>query len=174
MKEKSLLKRRIIAIVFFIFALYLTELSPFSMHAIAHTNEGYGVLDMKKYNSDVFINMMTASSNMGLYWKYYVFDFIFTAAFLNFMIQMVTGFKGQIINKVKIISYVLAVIRGLFDSVENCIMLNQIYSFPDVNSNLINACNTITRLKFHFMRGWIICFVAIIIIHIVQRNIKTK
>ena len=57
--------------------------------------------------------------------------------------------------------------------VENSIMLNQIYSFPDVNHGLINMCNTITRLKFHFMRGWFVCLILMIVlrrVHIDKRN----
>lgn len=164
MDDKKLLRKRIIAIALFIAALCFTELSPFSRHAVSLTNGGYGVLDMTKYSSDVFVQMMNASKNMGIYWKYYVFDFVFTAAFLNFMIQMVSGFKGTVINRVKIISYVIAVIRALLDMTENGIMLNQIYSFPDVNHGLINICNTITRLKFHFMRGWFLCFLIMIVL----------
>ena len=46
MKDKKLVRKRIISIVLFIVALCLTELSPFSRHAVSLTNEGYGVLDM--------------------------------------------------------------------------------------------------------------------------------
>lgn len=49
-------------------------------------------------------------------------------------------------------------------------MLNQIYSFPDVNLELIDVCNTITRLKFHFMRAWILCFVVMIVVRIVNKK----
>ncbi len=121
-------------------------------------------MDMTKYNDDVFVKMMNASKDMGIYWKYYIFDFVFTAAFLNYMIRMVSGFKGHVINRIKILSYVIAVIRGILDMVENSIMLNQIYSFPDVNYGLINMCNIITRLKFHFMRGWFVCLILMIVL----------
>ncbi len=107
---------------------------------------------------------------MGIYWKYYVFDFFFTAAFLNYMIQMVSGFKGPVINRIKILSYVIAVIRGILDMVENSIMLNQIYSFPDVNYDLINMCNIITRLTFHFMRGWFACLILMIVLGRVSKT----
>ena len=86
------------------------------------------------------------STDMGIYLKYYICDILFTAAFLNFMIQMVSGFKGSVFKRIKNVSYVFAVIRGLFDMTENCMMLNQIYSFPDVNLELIDICNIITRL----------------------------
>lgn len=89
---------------------------------------------------------------------------------MNFMIQMVSGFKGSVFKRIKNVSYVFAVIRGLFDMTENCMMLNQIYSFPDVNLELIDICNIITRLKFHFMRAWISCFVLMIIVRIVNKK----
>ena len=161
MDNKKSVRKRIIAIVLFVVALCF---SLIEIHAVALTNGGYGVLDMTKYNSDVFVKMMNASKDMGMYWKYYIFDFIFTAAFLNYMIQMVSGFKGPVINRIKILSYVIAVIRGILDMMENSIMLNQIYSFPDVNYNLINMCNIITRLKFHFMRGWFACLILMIVL----------
>lgn len=161
MDKKKSVRKRIIAIVLFVAALCF---SLMEIHEVALTNGGYGVLDMIKYNADVFVKMMNASKDVGIYRKYYIFDFIFTAAFLNFMIQMANGFKGPVINRIKIISYVIAVIRGILDMVENSIMLNQIYSFPDVNYGLINMCNTITRLKFHFMRGWFVCLFLMLIL----------
>ena len=42
-----MIRRRIISIVLFAFALYLTEFSPFSGRAVALINGGYGTFDMK-------------------------------------------------------------------------------------------------------------------------------
>lgn len=170
MEKKVLIRRRVISIVLFAFGLYLTLLSPFSERAVALVNGGYGTFDLKKYNADVFVSVMKATTNVSVYWKYYVCDFIFTLVFLNYMIQMVGGFRGAFIDKVKVFSYVLAVIRGLLDSSENIILLNQIYSYPAINRMLIDACNIITRIKFHFMRGWIACFVLMIIVKIVSNR----
>lgn len=165
-----MIRRRIISIVLFVFALYLTEFSPFSGRAVALINGGYGTFDMKKYDADVFAEVMNVTSSINIYWKYYICDFLFTAAFLNFMIQMVSGFNGNFINKVKLLSYVLAVIRGMFDISENIILLNQIYSFPKMNRMLIDTCNVITRIKFHFMRGWFACFALMLILQIVSNR----
>lgn len=173
MEDKKMVRRRIISIVLFVFALYLTEFSPFSGRAVALINGGYGTFDMKKYDADVFVSVMNVTSNVSMYWKYYICDFIFTAAFLNFMVQMVNGFQGEFINKVKVLSYVLAVIRGILDISENMILLKQIYLFPEINRMLIDTCNMITRIKFHFMRGWIACFVLMLIVQIIS-NKKEK
>ncbi len=173
MEKKKMIRRRIISIVLFTFALYLTEFSPFSGRAVALFNGGYGTFDMKKYDADVFVSVMNATSNVSIYWKYYICDFIFTAAFLNFMIQMVRGFKGELINKVKVLSYFLAVIRGMLDATENIILLNQIYSYPEINRMLIDVCNIFTKIKFHLMRGWIVCFVIMLIFQILS-NKKAK
>lgn len=173
MENKKMIRRRIISIVLFAFALYLTEFSPFSGRAVALINGGYGTFDMKKYDAVVFVSVMNATSNASIYWKYYICDFIFTVAFLNFMIQMVWGFKGELINKVKVLSYFLAVIRGMLDVTENIILLNQIYSYPEINRMLIDACNIFTRIKFHLMRGWIVCFVIMLIFQILS-NRKAK
>ncbi len=170
MKDKRSVRRIIISIVLFVIALCATELSPLSRHAISRTNDGYGVLDMTKYDSSDFIKMMESSKDIGVYWKYYVLDFIFTAAFLNFMIQMVSGFKGPVINRIKIASYIFAVIRGLSDIIENSIMLNQIYAFPNVDHSLINNCNMITQLKFLCLRGWVLCFCVMIILMQVNKR----
>ena len=64
----------------------------------------------------------------------------------------------------------IAVIRGILDMMENSIMLNQIYSFPDVNYDLINMCNIITGLKFHFMRGWFVCLILMIVLGRVSKT----
>lgn len=171
MNNKKTVRRIVIAIVLFIVALCV---SLIEIHVVSLTNGGYGVLDMTNYNAEVFVKMMNASEDISLYWKYYIFDFLFTVAFLNYMIQMARRFEGPVINRIKIISYVIAVIRGILDMVENSIMLNQIYSFPDVNYGLINMCNTITRLKFHFMRGWFVCFLLMIVLGIVRKRAGRK
>ena len=44
---KKLIKRRIVSVILFVFALYLTEFSPFSGRAVALFNGGYGTFDMK-------------------------------------------------------------------------------------------------------------------------------
>ena len=170
MEDKKMIRRRIVSIVLFVFGLYLTLLSPFSGRAVALVNGGYGTFDLKKYDADVFVNVMNATSDVSIYWKYYICDFIFTATFLNFMIQMVRGFKGEFINKIKVLSYVLAVIRGMLDTIENIILLNQIYSYPNINRMLIDTCNTITRIKFHFMRGWMVCFILMILVQIISNR----
>ena len=172
MEDKKMIRRRIISTALFVFALYLTLLSPFSERAVAAINGGYGTFDLKKYDPDTFVNIMNATSNVKIYRKYYICDFIFAAAFLNYMIQMVSGFKGVFINKVKVISYVLAIIRGMLDISENIILLNQIYSYPEINRMLIDACNIITRIKFHFMRGWIVCFALILMFHIMSKKAR--
>lgn len=59
--------RRITAIVLFVVALGFTELSPFSRNAVALTNGGYGIFDMKKYSPEIFVQVMNASENMGIY-----------------------------------------------------------------------------------------------------------
>lgn len=164
--EKTV-RRRIIAFVLFIAALCV---SLIEIYVVSLTNGGYGVLDMTKYSADIFVKVMNDSKDMDIYWKYYIFDYLFTAAFLNWMIQMARGFKGPVISRIKIISYVIAAIRGILDMVENSIMLNQIYSFPDVNYALINICNTITRIKFHFMRGWFACLLLMIALGRVRKK----
>ena len=81
--DKKMLRRRIISSALFAFGLYLTLLSPFSERAVAAFNGGYGVFDLKKYNADVIVSVMSATTNMGTYWKYYICDFIFLLSFLK-------------------------------------------------------------------------------------------
>lgn len=59
-------RAKIISIVLFAFGLYLTLLSPFSGGAVAAINGGYGTFDLKKYDADVFLNVMKATSNVSL------------------------------------------------------------------------------------------------------------
>ncbi len=54
MDNKKSVRKRIISIVLFVAALCF---SLIEIHAVALTNGGYGVLDMTKYNSDVFVKM---------------------------------------------------------------------------------------------------------------------
>lgn len=171
MKKDITRARIIIAVALFLGGLFLTELSPFSSRAVALVNGGYGTFDMKVYDAATFEKVMGSTKDFSIYWKYYICDFIFTAVFLNFMIQTVHGFHGKYIDQIKIVSYVFAAVRATLDITENIILLCLIYGFPEANSKIADVCNMITRVKFHFMRGWIVCFVAMIIISIVTRKL---
>ncbi len=54
MDNKKIVRRKIIAFALFIAALCL---SLWEIHEVSLTNGGYGVLDMTKYNADVFARM---------------------------------------------------------------------------------------------------------------------
>jgi len=95
---------------------------------VALINGGYGTFDMKKYDANIFESVMQATTDFGIYWKYYICYFVFSAAFFNFMFQLVNGFEGKWNGRIKIVSYVIAGIRGVLDMVENIILLNQIYN----------------------------------------------
>ena len=82
-----------VAVVLFIAALFLTEYSPFSSRAVALCNGGYGTFDMKVYNSGIYQSVMHSTTDFGVYLKYYLCDFLFIAAFLNFMIQHTRGLQ---------------------------------------------------------------------------------
>lgn len=163
-------RRRIIAIILFIVAMCFTELSPFSSRAVEMINGGYGTFDMKSYDPETFVQVMEATTNMAQYWKYYIFDFLFTAAFLNFMVQFVKGFDGKLARRIRPILYALAVIRACFDITENCILLNQIYSYPNYSLSLIKTCNMITTAKFGFMWCWMACFLVMVISQVVEKR----
>lgn len=161
MKNKRM--RIIFAIVLFLAALYLAEFSAFSSRAVEMINGGYGTFDMKSYDAKAFLQVMEATTDMAPYWKYYICDFLFVAAFLNLMIQLAHAFDGKLAKRLRPISYGLAIIRACLDIIENCILLSQIYSYPDYSQGLIETCNIITTVKFASMFCWVICFIIMLI-----------
>ena len=170
MKTINNRKYILVALLLFLGALYLCEFSPFSSRAVALVNSGYGTFDMKKYDAEIYLQVMNATTDFSAYWKYYMTDFIFIAAFLNFMVQLVRGFSGKYSNLIKRIAYVLAIARGLLDAVENIMLMYLIYEYPNADIGLVSVCNIITRVKFLAMRGWILCFIILSILGIIQRR----
>lgn len=160
----------IIAVIFFLIGLYFTEISPFSANEVATYNGGYGTFDMKKYDIQSYKEVMNATTDFTIYWKYYMGDFIFIATFLNLMVQVIRGIHSDHFKKVKVAAYIFAIARGLVDLLENCMLMYLIYGYPNVKSNLITVCNAITQMKFAFLIGWILCFVLLEVLHQIEKR----
>ena len=124
---------------------------------------------MKTYDVATYTQVMRATTDFSPYWKYYVIDFIFIGTFLHFMIRMTQAAAGNRLKSLRNIAYGFAILRGIFDSIENILLLTVIYGYPDANSSLIPLANQITRIKFHLMRGWILYFVLLLIAGIFLR-----
>lgn len=163
-------KRRvmwIIAIVGFIAALYLTERSPYGTAAVALKNNGYGTFDMTNYNGKIVESVLKNTDDMQIYYKYYICDFIFIAAFAFFQ-YMVTTAIGKIRHeKILHVGFILIAVRALLDTIENIILIFEIYNFPSISYGLVNLSSVITKCKFICMGAW---FVTIIVMMIVKKR----
>ncbi len=160
MKEKRY--RIVLAVLLFMVGLFLTELSPWSAAAVAQCNGGYGTFDMKHYSAPVYRQIMHATTDFSVYWKYYICDFIFIGVFLYLMFQLVRVFGGERKGTVHWIAYGLAVVRAGLDAAENVILLVAIYRYPKVEDYVLTICNGVTRAKFMCMGCFFISLVGLL------------
>ena len=95
--ESVMRKRRWImpvSFIFFIISLFLVESSLFGSGNVVAYNGGYGTFDMKSYDADSVYSVLQGAKEgyQGAAIKYYVIDYLFIIAFLNF--QTVIGISA--------------------------------------------------------------------------------
>lgn len=138
--------------------MFLTE---FTAGLVAASNGGYGTFDMKRYNAEIYLEVMKKTTDFGIYWKYYICDFLFLEALLQLQLGLIKRFcrkerklTGKILN-------IMAAARALLDSMENGILLYLIYGYPIADSFLADLCSLLTRIKFYLMGGWMFSFLIL-------------
>lgn len=162
---------RIIIVVLFIVSLYFVEAGFCGSGVVAEYNNGFGTLDMKKYNVQSVYTALSPMSEEGLnvYRMYYVMDYIFIVFFglLQVVVTLdIYSFSDNMILKRVFVA--VPILRGLFDIVENTILLTTVNSFPSVNETAITISSYFTQAKLISIRVWI----GIVLLGIVWRLIR--
>ena len=160
-KIKKLLP--IILIILFGITLYFVEFSPYSSTALAEYNNGYGTFDMKSYDVEQVNQVLNNMEPKGftVYRQYFVCDYLFILTFgaLQFYLLYI-AFAWVKSKKIKGILYVIPVARGLFDFVENTLLLLVLQRFPEEISSLVKVSSIATQGKLWCIRIWYVVFLV--------------
>ena len=163
MKNKFRTWIPMLLIVLFGITLYLVEFSSYSSNELAKYNHGYGTFDMKAYDVEQVNQVLSNMEPKGfsVYRQYFVCDYLFILTFgalQLYLLYIAYAFIKS--KKIKGLLYVIPVIRGIFDLVENTLLLIVLQRFPgDINS-LVKVASLATQGKLWCIRIWCVVFLA--------------
>ena len=148
---------RVSIILLFLISLYFVEAGFCGSSVVAEYNNGFGTLDMKKYNVLSVQKALSAMSQEGIkiYKLYYLIDYVFVLFFGAFQVMLIYDAYSFNENKlVKAVIIGIPILRGLCDIVENAILLRTLYTFPKVNEVAISIASFFTKTKLWCIKGW--------------------
>ncbi len=150
---------RLILIALFLVSWYFVELGPYGTREVAKYNEGYGTFDMKKYGVEDVWRVLGKMEETGLhvYRMYYLFDFIFVIFFgavqCMLLLDLYRAWKHPVLFGILCL---VPVFRGLFDCVENGILLHTLYHVETIRELPIRIASFCTQCKLWMIRVWIL------------------
>ena len=145
-------------VIGFFIALYLVESDTFGSAAVAVHNGGYGTFDMKSYDEKIVAQVLAQADAecREAYYRYYGMDFVFIL-FFGLLQYMLSGAVYRNTKAVlKWIAVGVPIARGIFDMVENLLLLITISRYPDINSGMIRAASVSTQCKLWCIRIWVV------------------
>lgn len=145
----------------------MTECPPYGTVSVALKNDGYGSFDMSNYDGKIVESVLINTEDMQVYYKYYICDFMFIAAFAFFQYMVTTAIGKFRHEKILWVGFTLIAVRALLDAIENVILMIVINIFPTLSYGLVNLSSIITKCKFICMGAW---FVTIIVMMIVRKR----
>lgn len=161
-------------IILFIVTLYLVNYSPWSSTEIAKYNNGYGTFDMKSYNADIIYNVLDHMEHQGLeiYQKYFIGDYLFALVYV--VLQLILLDNAFSWSKSKILRYIffiIPVVRGLCDLMENTSLLYILFTYPIRCESLVNFTAIVTSLKQVLIYVW---YLLIVLGYVIKVIVKVK
>lgn len=160
----------IILFLLFVLSFYLVEFGIAGDSVVAMYNNGFGTFDMKPYNVTVIQDVLSQMNSDGIkvYQTYYIFDFFFILMFGLFQCYLsVRLFKWWKIKYAAAVVCVIPIARGLFDAIENVMLLSVLFSYPKCNVGVIGFSYAMTRVKFICIRLWMLEALVGIIVSVV-------
>lgn len=156
--------------------LLMIEVGPYSSKNLGKYNNGYGTFDMKSYDTNKVVQVLDNMQQKGfaIYRGYFVFDYLFIIVFGAVQIYLTSIAYGWCKNR-KIVTMlsIVPVARGIFDLIENTLLLIVIQSYPNVLSQVITVASSATWLKLLMIRVWSAIFIIGIVGSIYHRNKKS-
>ncbi len=164
-------KQRIIRIsitIAFFLAFYWVEFSPWSSRALAAYNNGYGTFDMKSYNVESVTRVLMTMRPEGfrIYDLYLCGDYLFILAFGAFQLMLSMMLYKKLPHDLFYkLTLLIPILRGVFDLVENSLLLVILHSSSAIPVNAICISSIATRCKLTCIALWII----LVLIGIIRR-----
>lgn len=154
-------RRNITVVVFllFIINLYLVGYSPWSSNEVKQYNLGYGVFDMKSYDSNIVYHVLDHMSPPGFdaYQKYLIIDNLFTVIFCILQVLLLTPAyrwsKSKLLHTIVLLT---PIIRMLCDLTENISLNFILKAYPLRHDTLINFTSVMTKFKLKLVFLWVI------------------
>lgn len=166
-----------VSFIFFIISLFLVESTWFGSANVAAYNGGYGTFDMKSYDIDSVYSVLEGAKEgyLGAAIKYYVVDYLFIIAFLNF--QMVIGIsvcKGLKWRWPLGLLIGTSGIRAAADVVENTLLVLVIINYPSTHNWWVKLASYATHIKLVVIPVWFISCMIVLVSGIIIRNNRSK
>lgn len=139
----------------FFVCLTIMYFTPYGVRGLKEYDPTFEMPDMKFHYSVEHITQ--AFEKIGtdgriLYQKYLVLDCVFVFCFGTLMLTITNYlFTGLLCN----ILYVVCILRGLFDILENGLLIIVLKNFATVNTQLIRLCSYFTTFKFIMLYIWV-------------------
>lgn len=147
----------LLSIVFFCITFYWVEFSPWSSKELAKYNDGYGTFDMKRYDEKTVYDVMEQMEPKGIqiYRNYMIGDYLFILAF-GIIQMMILWYSYSWLTNKKVVALFLVVplLRGMFDFVENTLLLIILYNYPKTLPNVVRISSMATQAKLLMIKLW--------------------
>ena len=166
-----------VSFIFFIISLFLVESTWFGSANVAAYNDGYGTFDMKSYDIDSVYSVLEGAKEeyVGAAIKYYVVDYLFIIAFLNFQtvlgISACKGFRRKWPLGLLIVT---SGGRAAADVIENTLLLLVIINYPSLHNWWVKLASYATHIKLAAIPIWVISYIVILASGIIIKNIRSR
>ncbi|PHV69720.1 hypothetical protein CS063_14070 [Sporanaerobium hydrogeniformans] len=158
-------------ILLFIITFYWVEFSPWSSTALQSYNNGYGTFDMKSYDVKSVYTVLGQMEPKGfiIYKKYFIGDFLFVIGFGGVQILLsLYAYKWTRAKWLRIIVIGVPTARGLFDIIENILLLSILLLYPVQHPMAVTIAGMATTMKLCMIGIWGGLFILGIVIKLGQ------
>lgn len=157
---------RVSVTLMFLISLYFVEAGFCGSRVVAKYNNGFGTLDMKKYDVLSVQKVLSTMSRKGIevYKLYYLMDYIFILFFGVFQIMLIYDVYSFNENRlIKTVIIGIPILRALCDMIENAVLLRTLFTFPKVNEIAISISSFFTQTKLWCIKVWgLLLFIGLI------------
>lgn len=153
---------KIFIVIGFCIFLYLVGSEFCGSKNVANYNQGYGTFDMKEYDYQKVTEILGQYEEGGIEatFRYYCIDFTFILFFGATQLIIINAVLGEKILKekkwLKRLLIATAVARGLFDIIENILLMITIAEIYNVNKTVVTIASICSKNKMISIIIWLI------------------
>lgn len=166
--NKDMIKRIFVILVFISTLLIMSKYdSNFKIYGVQKLDMGFGYSYKDVYN---LFNVLGVDGR-EIYARYFCIDFVFIASFAFVQNYILKWAMGNLVLKSKWrVLLCISYFRGLFDILENIIILVLLANFSKNTLWLVAVSSFFTQLKFVVLGIWLLVIPAIIVIRILIKR----